>query len=184
MKPHGELNMSQYWQHYISAAEKNAQLTSNKLPHVLSLLKSSGKKLGLVTSSPGNIAYEVLSIVKLIEFFDSCLIGYGHFRGSKQNGILKALNILMASPEESGYVGDSVRDNKASEMAGVYFFLASWNHNTINDELRETATLVINDVECFVSAKFGPLMIFLKRWFAYNKITQGDIHEYQEKAIA
>jgi len=27
-------------------------------------------------------------------------------------------------------------------------------------------------------------MIFLKGWFAYNKITQGDIHEYQEKAIA
>jgi len=22
---------------------------------------------------------------------------------------------------------------------------------------------------CFVSTKFGPLMIFLKRWFGYNK---------------
>ena len=38
--------------------------------------------------------------------------------------------------------------------------------------------------ECFVSTKFGPLMIFFKRWFAYNKITQGEMHEYQEKAIA
>ena len=35
---------------------------------------------------------------------------------------------------------------------------------------------------CFVSAKFGPLMIFLKRWFAYNKITQGDMHEYKKEA--
>jgi hypothetical protein len=26
-------------------------------------------------------------------------------------------------------------------------------------------------------------MIFLKRWFAYNKIMQGDIYEYQEKTI-
>jgi len=26
-------------------------------------------------------------------------------------------------------------------------------------------------------------MIFLKRWFAYNKITQGDMHEYQEESI-
>ena len=25
---------------------------------------------------------------------------------------------------------------------------------------------------CVVSAKFGPLMIFLKRWFAYNKIQE------------
>ena len=37
---------------------------------------------------------------------------------------------------------------------------------------------------CFVSAKFGPLMIFSKRWFEYNKITQGDMHEYQEEIIA
>ncbi len=37
---------------------------------------------------------------------------------------------------------------------------------------------------CFVSAKFGPLMIFLKRWFAYNKITQGEMHEYKEEAGA
>jgi hypothetical protein len=27
-------------------------------------------------------------------------------------------------------------------------------------------------------------MIFLKRWVAYNKTTRGDIHEYQEEAIA
>ncbi len=26
-------------------------------------------------------------------------------------------------------------------------------------------------------------MIFLKRWFAYNKITRGDIDEYEEKAL-
>jgi len=38
--------------------------------------------------------------------------------------------------------------------------------------------------ECFVSAKFGPLMIFLKRWFTYNKITQGDMHEYKEETRA
>ena len=37
---------------------------------------------------------------------------------------------------------------------------------------------------CFVSAKFGPLMIFSKRWFAYNKITQGDMHEYKEETRA
>jgi len=37
---------------------------------------------------------------------------------------------------------------------------------------------------CFVSAKFGPLMIFLKRWFAYNETIRGEMHEYQEKVIA
>jgi len=37
---------------------------------------------------------------------------------------------------------------------------------------------------CGVSARFGPHMMFLKRWFAYNKITLGGIDEYQEEAIA
>jgi hypothetical protein len=37
--------------------------------------------------------------------------------------------------------------------------------------------------DCFVSAKFGPLMIFLKRWFAYNETMRGEMHEYQEKVI-
>jgi hypothetical protein len=41
-----------------------------------------------------------------------------------------------------------------------------------------------SEIKCFVSAKFGPLMIFLKRWFAYDKIAQGEMHEYQEEAIA
>ena len=27
-------------------------------------------------------------------------------------------------------------------------------------------------------------MIFLKRWFGYNKITQGDMHEYKKEAGA
>jgi hypothetical protein len=33
---------------------------------------------------------------------------------------------------------------------------------------------------CFVSAKFGQLVIFLKLWFAYNKTKQGDNHEFQK----
>ena len=47
--------------------------------------------------------------------------------------------------------------------------------------------VVLNKLEpymikgCFVSAKFRPLMIFLKRWFAYSKTTQGEMHEYQEE---
>ena len=42
----------------------------------------------------------------------------------------------------------------------------------------------VTKIFCFVSAKFGPHMIFLKRWFAYNKITQGDMHEYEKEARA
>ena len=33
---------------------------------------------------------------------------------------------------------------------------------------------------CIVSARFGPLMIFLKRWFAYNKIRQEGMHEHDQ----
>ena len=41
-----------------------------------------------------------------------------------------------------------------------------WGTNPSSDE---ACSFRLN---CSVSAKFGPLMIFSKRWFAYNKITQ------------
>ena len=37
---------------------------------------------------------------------------------------------------------------------------------------------------CVVTAKFGPLMTFLKRWFAYTKTTFGGEHEYQEETVS
>jgi DNA repair exonuclease SbcCD ATPase subunit len=48
----------------------------------------------------------------------------------------------------------------------------------------EQLSSILGQDDCDVSARFGPLMMFLKRWFTYNKITQGDMHEYQEEAIA
>jgi len=33
---------------------------------------------------------------------------------------------------------------------------------------------------CFVSTKFGQLMMNPKLWFAYNKAKQGDNHEFQK----
>ena len=43
---------------------------------------------------------------------------------------------------------------------------------------------IYENENCFGSAKFGPLMIFSKRWFVYNKITQGDIYEGQSENLA
>jgi len=54
-------------------------------------------------------------------------------------------------------------------------------HQSIAQDTKTARIDILPD--CFVSEKFGPLMIFLKRWFTYNKITQGEMHEYQEKAI-
>ena len=33
---------------------------------------------------------------------------------------------------------------------------------------------------CFVSTKFGQLVIFLMLWFTYNKTKQGESHEFQK----
>ena len=55
-----------------------------------------------------------------------------------------------------------------------------------NRKGRGTQVIIGNLViaTCFVSSKFGPLMIFLKRWFGYTKTTFGGMHEYQEEVIA
>jgi len=45
----------------------------------------------------------------------------------------------------------------------------------------ELIRMLRNEVKsCDGSGKLGPLMIFLKRWFEYNKTKQGDfIHKYR-----
>jgi tetratricopeptide (TPR) repeat protein len=74
---------------------------------------------------------------------------------------------------------------------GVAFFYAreydkalEQYHKTIEIDPYYIFTYMYLGWGCFVSTKFGPLMIFLKRWFAYNETIRGEKHEYQEKVIA
>ena len=70
------------------------------------------------------------------------------------------------------------------DKSGFSYKLSTLKHRLVKEEVidldRDCHGVIAGvepyDAECFVSTKFGPLMIFLKRRFAYNKITQGDIY--------
>jgi phosphoglycolate phosphatase-like HAD superfamily hydrolase len=147
MKPHGGIDMKEYWKNYIIAAKGCIQLTSRKLPSVLYRLQSSGVKLGLVTSSPEGIARQILEIIELIKYFDACIIGYGICGKSKAKGIGIAVKKLCSNAEESAYIGDSIKDCSASSNAGVIFYLASWGQQILDGEIKKNASKIINNVE-------------------------------------
>jgi phosphoglycolate phosphatase-like HAD superfamily hydrolase len=147
MKPYGGICMNDYWKNFISHADKYGQLTSNKLPRIISKLRSSGIKLGLVTSSPESVAHRILEIANLIEYFETCLVGYQTCKRNKARGILTALHKLGARKEISGYVGDSINDYRASSAAGIDFYLSSWAHQGLNSELSQSAARVLSKAE-------------------------------------
>ena len=72
---------------------------------------------------------------------------------------------------------------KAANLHGVdlseaYFFEVNFFEANLSEtDLRGTD---LTSAICFVSTKFGPLMIFLERWFAYNETKRGDMYENQE----
>jgi hypothetical protein len=68
--------------------------------------------------------------------------------------------------------------------ASATFNTAAFSKSSIARIADQRSESIVFCENCFVSSKFGPLMIFLKRWFGYTKTTFGGMHEYQEEAIA
>lgn len=145
LKPHVIVNMEAYWAAYILAAQRFARLTDKQLPRVLSDLKESSIKIGVVTSQVTDTAYAVLKAVKLVSLFDDCIVGYDVHHKSKEYGIRRAMRKLKVPAQQTAYVGDSENDYKASEQAGIRFYLADWGYNTVaSNELKANAYGVLS----------------------------------------
>jgi HAD superfamily hydrolase (TIGR01509 family) len=87
---------------------------------VLSRLKSSGKRLALVSTTPSLIVAELLAKCKLAGYFD-VVIGGDEVSKHKPDpeGILKAASLLGVPPRACLYVGDTLPDIEASAAAGT-----------------------------------------------------------------
>jgi len=94
------------------------------------------------------------------------------------NEVLDTENRMITAEERVSWTNSTERP-----VHELWFHLC-WNgsQNNMTDFLVEGTQRrgrIIRQ-NCDDSAKFGPLMIFLKRWIAYNKITQGEMHKWSE----
>jgi len=94
---------------------------------VLQSLKSRGIKLSICTNKPYGATMEILSALKLAEYFD-IVIGGDTLPGIKKpdpRHLQAALEKMDAAPNEAAMVGDNANDVNASHAAGLPVVLLS-----------------------------------------------------------
>ncbi len=90
-------------------------------------LKAKGKQLGVVTSKLKDGAMKGLRLVGLDQAFE-IVIGAGDVTHPKPHPepVLKALDLLDASPERTVFIGDSRHDLESGRAAGVKTAAVLW----------------------------------------------------------
>jgi pyrophosphatase PpaX len=94
---------------------------------VLERLHEEGRRLGVVTAKRRltvGLAFRVLPLAHLFE----AVVTSDDVPHNKPHpdGILRALELLDARPEEAAYVGDSPYDVEAAKRAGVHAVAVGW----------------------------------------------------------
>lgn len=142
-------SLSDYWAAYI----RNASLAilPDGMETVLSQMRQKEILTGIVTSSPGRVAKDILKRKGLAEYFIE-IVGYRRGQHNKPSGdpILAALGALGRGKEDALYVGDNVRDFQASANAGVDFGLALWGALEEDERLLAECHLRLDTAEALL----------------------------------
>ena len=94
---------------------------------VLERLHGEGRRLGVVTAKRQSTVGLAFRVLPLAHLFDAVVASDDVQRGKPHpDGILRALELLGASPREAAYVGDSPYDVEAAKRAGVASVAAGW----------------------------------------------------------
>ena len=93
----------------------------------LSSIKTTGVKMGLVTSRHKDTADVLFDMFDVRQYFDVIIMSEDteHHKPDPEP-IDKALSMLGSEPERSVYIGDAVFDLQTSHNAGVDFALVIW----------------------------------------------------------
>ena len=90
-------------------------------------LHDEGRRLGIVTAKRQATVALAFRVLPLAHLFDAVVASDDVERGKPYpDGILRALELLDARPEEAAYVGDSPFDVEAAKRAGVHAVAVGW----------------------------------------------------------
>jgi HAD superfamily hydrolase (TIGR01549 family) len=114
------------WCSYESQLTDQAVLFSG-IPELLTSLKASGMKLGIVTSRVREEMDRDIDRLCLAPFFDTVITASDTRRHKPwPDPLQEGLRRLGAGPGEAMYVGDSIYDMECAYAATVPFALATW----------------------------------------------------------
>jgi pyrophosphatase PpaX len=94
---------------------------------LLAMLKSEGRRLGIVTAKRRRTVDLAFSILPLERYFDTVVTAeQTEHHKPHPEPVLTALERLGSRPEEAAFVGDSPFDMGAGNAAGVFTVAVSW----------------------------------------------------------
>jgi pyrophosphatase PpaX len=94
---------------------------------VLERLHEEGRRLGIVTAKRQVTVGLAFRVLPLAHLFDAVVASDDVERNKPfPDGILRALELLDARPEDAAYVGDSPFDVEATKRAGVHAVAVGW----------------------------------------------------------
>jgi pyrophosphatase PpaX len=94
---------------------------------VLERLHDEGRRLGIVTAKRQATVGLAFRVLPLAHLFDAVVASDDVARNKPYpDGILRALELLDATPDEAAYVGDSPFDVEAAKRAGVHSVAVGW----------------------------------------------------------
>src|ERR671933_2042762 len=112
---------------------------------VLERLHEEGRRLGIVTAKRQVTVRLAFRVLPLSHLFDAVVASDDVERSKPYpDGILRALELLGARPEDAAYVGDSPFDVEAAKRAGVHAVAVTWGgiHSRETLEMARADTLV------------------------------------------
>lgn len=99
------------------------------IEQTLEEIEQAGWQWGVVTNKFSNFT---VPIMKKLGLYDrACVIISGDETGKLKphpDNMLVALNKMRASPQETPYVGDDIRDSKVAQTLGMPFAAATWGY--------------------------------------------------------
>lgn len=114
---------------------ENIVSDNQEINALLSMLKTKGYKLGIVTGKARKSLEISLAYLGLNNFFDVIVTGDDvEFPKPHPEGVNKALEYLKVSPNEAVFLGDSDADIMAGKQANVHTIGVHWlpNYQTID----------------------------------------------------
>jgi pyrophosphatase PpaX len=112
---------------------------------VVERLREQGRRLGVVTAKRQATVALAFRVLPLEHLVDAVVTNDDVERGKPHpDGILRALELLDARPEEAAYVGDSPFDVEAAKRAGVRAVAVGWGG------IRSRARLETAEPDAFV----------------------------------
>lgn len=145
--PDDERSYRRYGEMIVKALDDEHTLklsqTYEEVREVLNYLRMKGKKLGIVTSNSKKHVLDVLRYIGIDKEMFDVVIGNAEAEKRKPNPepVLKALELLGVSKEETCYVGDALDDVRCGIAAGVFPILVDRYNEYENEHYNNIKTL-------------------------------------------